>query len=77
MGKKDVFNLKYDPDTDILHVSFGKAKEALSVEQEPEVFVRVDPKTQKTVGFTILGFKKYIGHKQNLQIPSYSSALLT
>ena len=52
------FNFKYDPETDILNVSFGKARKAISIEQEPEVYVRVDPKTRETVGFTVLGFKK-------------------
>lgn len=73
MGKKS-FNLKYDPDTDILHVAFGKAKKAVSVEQKPEVFVRLDPKTQEIVGLTVLGFKQnFLSQKQDLTLnPSFS-----
>lgn len=37
MAKK-AFHLVYDPQGDILNVSFGRAKRAVSVEQEPEVF---------------------------------------
>ncbi len=62
------FNIKYDPETDILNVSFGNAQKALSIEQEPEVYVRIDPKTKKTVGFTVLGFKEYFAVKKNLRI---------
>ena len=62
------FNIKYDPKTDILNVSFGKAQKALSIEQEPEVYVRVNPKTKETVGFTVLGFKEYFAKKKDLRI---------
>ncbi|MBI2612038.1 DUF2283 domain-containing protein [Candidatus Gottesmanbacteria bacterium] len=68
MGKKS-FNLKYDPDTDILHVAFGKATKAISVEQKPEVFVRVDPQTHDIVGLTVLGFKEnFLSRKQDLTL---------
>lgn len=74
MGKKS-FNLKYDPETDILHLVFGKARKALSIEQEPEVFVRLDPKTQEIVGLTVLGFKQnFLTQKQDLTLlPSISA----
>ncbi|OGG18919.1 hypothetical protein A3D78_05685 [Candidatus Gottesmanbacteria bacterium RIFCSPHIGHO2_02_FULL_39_14] len=73
MGKKN-FNLKYDPKTDILHIAFGKAKESVSVEQEPEVFVRLDPKSKEIVGLTVLGFKNsFLSKKQDITlIPSFS-----
>ena len=74
MGKK-TFNLKYDPDTDILHIAFGTAKKAVSIEQEPEVFVRVDPKTQEILGLTVLGFKhNFLSQKQDITfIPSLTA----
>ena len=74
MGKKD-FHLKYDPDTDILHVAFGAAKKAVSIEHEPEVFVRVAPKTHEIVGLTILGFKNsFLTKKQELTVAPIISA---
>lgn len=74
MGKKS-FNLKYDPQTDILNVAFGKARKAVSVEQQPEVFVRLDPQTQEIVGLTVLGFKQnFLSQKQDITlIPSLSA----
>ena len=63
------FNLKYDPDTDVLSVAFGPAKKAVSVEREPDVFVRHDPKTGRIVGLTVLGFKQFLSHKQELSLP--------
>ena len=68
MGKQNL-NLKYDPETDILNVSFGKARKSVSVEQEPEVFVRVDPKTGSITGFTVLGFKNsFLSRKQEITL---------
>ena len=62
-------NLSYDPRGDVLHVAFGHAKRAISVEQEPDVFVRHDPKTGAMVGFTVLGFKQdFLARKQRLSI---------
>lgn len=73
MGKKS-FNLKYDPETDILHIVFGKAKKALSIEQEPEIFARVDPKSHEIVGLTVLGFKNnFLSQKQNITISPHIS----
>lgn len=44
--KNKKFSLKYDPGTDVLNVSFGKARKAVSVEKAAEVYLRVDPKTK-------------------------------
>lgn len=74
MGKKS-FSLKYDPETDILNVAFGKAQKSVSVEQEPEVFVRINPKTQEIVGLTVLGFKQnFLSQKQNITVTPNLSA---
>lgn len=68
MGKKS-FNLKYDPKSDILSVAFGAAIRAISVEQQPEVFARINPRTQEIVGITILGFKEnFLSKKQDLTV---------
>ena len=49
----------YDAEGDILDVSVGKPKKALSVEVGDDVLERVDQQTKKIVGFTILNFKKH------------------
>ncbi len=68
MAKKGFF-LNYDKENDILNISFGPAKKAISFEQEPEVYLRVDPKTYKLVGLTVLGFKQsFLAHKQEVSI---------
>ena len=49
----------YDKEADILDISLGEPKEAISREIEGDFFVRLDPKTNKVVGFSILNFEKW------------------
>lgn len=64
MAKIRKLSLGYDPKSDILEVSIGRrASGAVSIEQEDEVFLRVDPVSGEVVGMTILGFKHYLTQK--------------
>ena len=56
MEKK--LNFYFDKDGDILDISIGKPREALSEEVGDDFFVRKDPKTGKVIGFMILNFEK-------------------
>ena len=68
MAKKG-FYLNYDQENDILNVSFGSARRAISFEREPEVYFRVDPKSYELVGLTVLGFKQnFLSQKQEVRI---------
>jgi uncharacterized protein YuzE len=49
----------YDKEADILDISIGKPKTAISREIEDDFFVRIDPKTKKVVGFSVLNFEKW------------------
>ncbi len=50
--------MSYDKDADVLYVSLGKPMKAIGREIENGVIERVDPKSKKIVGFTIVGFSK-------------------
>ncbi len=64
MAKINKLSLGYDPKSDVLEVSIGpRARAAVSVEKEDEVFLRVDPLSGEVVGMTILGFKHYLSQK--------------
>ncbi len=52
-------NFHYDAEGDILDISVGKPRKALSVEVGNDVLERVDPNTKKIIGFTILNFRKH------------------
>ncbi|MBI2583367.1 MAG: DUF2283 domain-containing protein, partial [Candidatus Aenigmarchaeota archaeon] len=56
-------NFGYDKDGDILDISIGKPKPAVSKEIAEDVFARLDPKTKKIVGFMIMNFEKRFGGK--------------
>ncbi len=49
----------YDKAGDILDIAIGRPRPAISREIEDDFFVRLDPKTRKVVGFSILNFTKW------------------
>lgn len=49
----------YDKEADILDISIGEPKEAVSREIEDDFFVRFAPNTNKVIGFSILNFGKW------------------
>ena len=44
----------YDKDNDIMDISFGKPKVAISEEADDDIVVRIDPKSREILGFTII-----------------------
>ena len=55
----DVLRFAYDKEADILDISLGRPRRAISREIEDDVFVRLDFKSKKVVGFSILNFTKW------------------
>jgi len=67
----------FDKEADVLDISIGKPVKAISREIEDDFFVRVDPKTKKVVGFSILNFEKWFkGEKDKKVIPIKADFLL-
>jgi len=66
----------FDKEVDVLDISIGKPKKAISREIEDDFFVRVDPKTQKVVGFSILNFEKWFKSEDKRSIPIKAEFLL-
>ena len=52
----------YDKEADVLYVSFGKPKEAIT-EERGNMGVRISEKTKEIVGVTIIEFLKTFGKK--------------
>ena len=46
----------YDKDGDIMDISLGKPKAAISEEVDDDIVVRIDPNSREIVGFTIINF---------------------
>ena len=56
MDKKLIFS--FDKEGDVLDISIGKPRKAISEEIKDDIFIRKDPKTKEIVGFMILNFEK-------------------
>lgn len=59
--------LSYDKVGDILDIHIGKPKPAISREVEDDFFVRLDIKTGKVVGFSILNFEKWFKNSKDFK----------
>lgn len=61
----------FDKEGDILDISIGEPRKAVSKETEDEIIMRVDPKTNEVVGFTILNFSK----RKEFRIPATPTSI--
>jgi len=57
--------ISYDKKTDVFYITFEKIKKTIGKEIANEVVQRIDPKTGKIVGYTILRFSK----KEKVEMP--------
>ncbi|OGB93474.1 MAG: hypothetical protein A3G35_06770 [candidate division NC10 bacterium RIFCSPLOWO2_12_FULL_66_18] len=48
----------YDKKRDVLYVSVGHPQDAISREVQPGIFVHLNPRTRKVVGYTLLDFQR-------------------
>ena len=48
----------FDKEGDVLDISIGDPREAISKEIGDDILIRVDPKTTEVLGITILNFEK-------------------
>lgn len=54
MGQSRIMQLAYDQAADVLYVSIGDPRPAISREVGDDVLLRLDPETAEVVGLTIL-----------------------
>ena len=50
--------IHYDPEADVLYVSFGEPKPAEGIDIGDGTILRVEPMSREVLGFTILDFSK-------------------
>ena len=56
MDKAKTLGLHYDKEGDVLYIYFDKPFEAVCVEEEEGLLIRVDPETSEVIGYTIIDF---------------------
>ena len=66
----------YDKKGDVLDISIGKPQKAVTEELTEDVFVRINPKLQKVVGFMIMNFtKSFVRELERRQKPIVAKLL--
>lgn len=73
---KQALNIDYDQEADVLYISYGKPKPAISVEVNEGDLVRVDAYTDKVVGITIIDFKKRYMDQSPLNIEDTANKIV-
>ncbi|MCS6936930.1 MAG: DUF2283 domain-containing protein [Candidatus Bipolaricaulota bacterium] len=60
----------YDAEGDILEISKGKPRRAISKDLGDDIWLKVDPQSGEILGFTILSFvRRFTLHKQERTVP--------
>ena len=59
--KPESVEWEYDEGADVLYISFGKPKKALTADLGSGILARYDKDSNKMVGFTITGLKAILG----------------
>lgn len=61
--------MSYDKEADVFYISLGRPKKTMGEELSSGVVKRVDPKSRKVVGFTIIGFSEVFEKKKEVKVP--------
>lgn len=67
--KKEKTYISYDEEGDLLEIRMGKPTISYMEDLGNDIFQRIDEKTGKTKGFTIINFKKR-SEKKAIEIPA-------
>ncbi len=65
--------VNYDNFSDVLYISFGKPRPAISVQSDEGYLARYEPFTEKLVGITIVDFREKFFKNKRLNIKGFIS----
>jgi uncharacterized protein YuzE len=60
--------ITYDPEGDILYITFGHPTEATGYQLSDQILLRVDPQTQQVAGLTIRNFSVHAHTAQEIPL---------
>jgi len=72
MGKMNLF---YDKKEDVLYISIGSPRKAVSQEMDDDILLRLDTETHEVVGLTVLNFAERFGNLDHPQPVPISAKL--
>ena len=61
--------ITYDPDGDILYVTFGQPTGAMGFQLSDQVLLRIDPQTREAAGLTIFNYSVHARAAQGIRLP--------
>jgi len=61
--------ITYDPEGDILYITFGQPTEATGYQLSDQILLRVNPQTQEVAGLTIRNFSLHTHTAQEIPLP--------
>ena len=61
--------ITYDPEGDILYLTFGQSTPATGYQLSDQILLRVDPKTQNAAGLTIFNYAIHASVMRKLPLP--------
>ena len=68
--KPQEMKLRFDAKSDVMYLSFGEPREAISLEHKQGLVIRMDPETSEVVGLTIVDFMRRLSASgETLSVP--------
>ena len=61
--------ITYDSDGDILYVTFGQPAASTGYQLSDQILLRLDPKTQRATGLTILNYSHHATASREIPLP--------
>ena len=61
--------ITYDPDGDVLYVTFGPPVASTGYQLSDQILLRVDPKTQLATGLTIFNYSHHASASREIPLP--------
>jgi len=61
--------ITYDPEGDILYVTFGQPAASTGYQLSDQILLRLDPKTQRATGLTILNYSHHATASREIPLP--------
>ena len=71
---KDKMHIYYDKEGDFLEIGIGKPVAGYHIDIEEDISKRINEKSGKVIGITVLGFRERFDKAKELKIPSSLSA---
>lgn len=61
--------ITYDPDGDVLYVTFGQPAASTGYQLSDQILIRVDPKEQRAAGLTIFNYSLHASFAREIPLP--------